>query len=103
MPYDTLFEHCPKPIGVRAMQRTEPAYEYYRCSERKSIEAMREHLEDWFAHFPTTGKRDIQKRFRSPIKGQHDAAYFELHLYRLLTQSKRVTCPPGRECECVRG
>jgi hypothetical protein len=83
---DTLFEPCPKPIGDRAMQRTESAYEYYRCSERKSIEAMRAHLEEWFSSFPPEGKLDIQQRFRSPIKGQHDAAYFELHLHRLFTQ-----------------
>lgn len=86
MPDDTLFEPCPKPIGIRAMQRTESAYEYYRCSERKSIESMRVHLEEWFASFPEAGKLDLQQRFRSRIKGQHDAAYFELHLYRLFTQ-----------------
>lgn len=86
MPDDTLFEPCPEPIGDRAMQRTESAYEYYRCSQRKSMEALNAHLEEWFASFPADGKLDLQQRFRSRIKGQHDAAYFELHLHQLFTR-----------------
>ena len=57
------------------MLRTESAYEYYRCSERKSMEALKRHLENWFESFLEKGKLDSQQRFRSPIKGQHDAAY----------------------------
>jgi hypothetical protein len=86
MPELTLFEPCDKLIGKRSMARTESAYEYYRCSQRKSMEALKENLEVWFSSFPTDGKLDLQQRFRSRIKGQHDAAYFELHLHRLFTQ-----------------
>lgn len=81
----TLFDSHTETIGIRPMQYAEPIFDYYNRSARPSIAQIRNVLEDWFAAYPEQGKNDLRERFRSRIAGQHQGAFFELYLCRLLS------------------
>jgi hypothetical protein len=43
-------------------------------------------LGEWYEDLPEESKLDVQKRFRSPVPGQHEGAFFEIYLHRLFTR-----------------
>jgi hypothetical protein len=48
--------------------------------------AVRDELERWFARYPDEpDKNDLQRRFRSPDRGQHLGAWWELYLHQVFT------------------
>jgi hypothetical protein len=82
----SLFEKNLEMIGTRPKLRTESTYSYYARSERASMTQIRRHIDAWFEELATDGKLDVLKRFRSSVGKEHQAAFFEIYLYRLFTR-----------------
>ncbi len=59
----------------------DPLFNFLNRSARPRIEAIRQLLERWFAHFPVSAGVDLRGRFRSPDNRQHLGAFFELYLF----------------------
>lgn len=56
---------------------------------------IRATLEDWFSAYPESNKRDLLRRFRGKNNSDHQGAFFELVLYRLLRESGyKITVNP---------
>ena len=53
---------------------------------------LRSLLEGWFAEYPATESLDLAQRFRSD-DDQHDAAWWELYLHRVLTATGHRLTP----------
>src|SRR5262249_52731893 len=71
-------------VDQRSKRENEPLFDYYNCSGRRSVGALRELLESWFQRYPQTARKDLRARFRSRIDAQHQAAFFELYLHEFL-------------------
>jgi hypothetical protein len=63
----------------------EPIFAYLNLSARAPLTAARQVLEKWFERYPESGKDDLRARFRSPIDGQHQSAFWELYLHELFS------------------
>ena len=71
---------------TRAKHERESSFLYLNSSARPPIAAARGVLELWFEAYPDAGKADLRARLRSPIDAQHNAAFWELYLYELISQ-----------------
>jgi hypothetical protein len=80
-----LFDDDIARVQHRPKYEAEPLYAYYNTSARPSVTALRGLLEQWFAQYPDEARTDLRERFRSPIDVQHQAAFFELYVHRLVS------------------
>lgn len=72
------------PSERRFKKYNEPLFDYYNTSGRPSVAALRDLLESWFEQYPDPWKPELRERFRSRTDSQHQSAFFELYLHRLL-------------------
>lgn len=63
---------------------TESLYSYINRSSRPSMIRIRQLIEDWFFHYPSSSQGVLKKRFCSPDDIAHQSAFFELYLHELL-------------------
>jgi len=80
-----LFDDDIARVQHRTKHEAEPLFAYYNTSARPSVSALRGLLEQWFDQYPEEAKTDLRERFRSPIDVQHQAAFFELYVHRLVS------------------
>jgi hypothetical protein len=80
-----IFDHDLARVEHRPKYEAEPLFAYYNTSARPSVAALRGLLEQWFDQDPEETKTDLRERFRSPIDVQHQAAFFELYVHRLVS------------------
>ena len=80
-----LFDDDIARVQHRTKHESEPLFAYYNTSARSSVNALRRLLEQWFNPYPEEAKTDLRERFRSPIDVQHQAAFFELYVHRLVS------------------
>jgi hypothetical protein len=59
-------------------------FAYWNHTARVEADRTRCEVEEWFTHYPTSGKTELRTRFRSDIDSQHQSAFFELFLHELL-------------------
>lgn len=78
-----LFDKVPKG-GNEVAGYSEPSFSYINRSTRKEFTKIRALLEEWFDHYPRSGKQELRNRFRSKNDIHHQAAFFELFLHELL-------------------
>ncbi|KAF0107818.1 MAG: hypothetical protein FD146_1449 [Anaerolineaceae bacterium] len=83
-----LFDEIQR-VGTEGAGYAEPEFVYLNRTARKEFAQIRDLLEEWFIHYPTSGQLDLRNRFRSPNDCQHKAAFFELFLHELLL---RLNC-----------
>jgi hypothetical protein len=69
---------------LRPRRENESAFEYMNISARPGLVAVRELLEGWFPEIPDPHAADIRARFRSRTAVDHQGAFWELYLHRLL-------------------
>jgi hypothetical protein len=50
----------------------------------KNAEKIRNLLDEWFADYPVDYQKELRGRFRSPRNSDHQGAFFELFVHRLL-------------------
>jgi len=65
-------------------QYAKPLFAYLNRTARVEFDRIRHELEEWFAHYPSSGRAELRARFRSGIDTQHQAAFFELFLHEIL-------------------
>jgi hypothetical protein len=82
MLFDKLKRFQKSPKGY-----SEPLYDYLNRSTRPSSGHIRSLLNEWFSHFPSDHKNELQRRFCSSDDLSHQSAFFELYMYELLFQS----------------
>lgn len=61
----------------------EPIFVFLNRSSRKEFARIRDLLEVWFEHYPSTKQSEFRSRFRSSNDFHHQAAFFELFLHEL--------------------
>ncbi|MBI2852152.1 MAG: hypothetical protein HYX84_03490 [Chloroflexi bacterium] len=64
----------------------EPLFDALNRLSWNNAAVIRATLEDWFCVYPETNKRDLSSRFRSQRDSNHQGAFFELVLFKLLTE-----------------
>jgi len=62
----------------------EPQFSCLNRSARDEVEVIRQKLEEWFLHYPTSEQPELRSRLRSDIDAHHQSASFELFLHELL-------------------
>lgn len=62
----------------------EPIFSYLNRSAREPMRLVRHTLENWYAAFPSNGRRDLRARFRSADDNVLLGAFFELYCHALL-------------------
>lgn len=77
-------------------QDAEPRFAYLKRTARPEFARVRDELERWFSHYPSSGQAGLRARFQSDIDAQHQAAFFELFLHELLLKlGCQVTLHPA--------
>jgi hypothetical protein len=74
--------------ALRPRRENESAFDYMNSSARPGFIAVRGLLETWFEGVPDPHAADIRGRFRSRIAVDHQGAFWELYLHRLLRQMR---------------
>jgi hypothetical protein len=69
--------------GSEGASYTEPHFAFLNRTTREEFSRIRDLLEVWFEHYPTTEQSEFRSRFRSSNDFQHQAAFFELFLHEL--------------------
>ena len=82
MLFDDISRQDKSPRGY-----SEPLYDYLNRSARPSSEQIRSLLDEWYSHFPSDHKNELQRRFCSSDDLSHQSAFFELYMHELLLQS----------------
>lgn len=73
----------------------DPIFPFLNRTARVEFERIRQELEKWFSHYPTSDQKEFRAQFRSSIDAQHQAAFFELFLHELLLKMEcKITVHP---------
>jgi hypothetical protein len=73
-------------VDATPARYTEPLFEALNRLRWNNAASIRATLEDWFSAYPLSNKPDLLKRFRSKRDSDHQGAFFELVLFKLLTE-----------------
>jgi hypothetical protein len=71
---------------TRIKRERESRFAYLNSSARAPMTAARKVFEQWFDSYPESGRSDLRARFRSPIDGQHQSAFWELYLHEVFSR-----------------
>jgi hypothetical protein len=62
----------------------DPGFDFLNRSDHHDTQRIRDLLESWFAEYSSEARLDLAQRFRSPMRAQHQAAFFELFVHALV-------------------
>jgi len=71
-------------VDLDPMPADEGQFSYLNRSGRAEADRVRKKVDEWLAAYPEKNRMGLASRFKSTIDAQHNSAFFELFLYKLL-------------------
>ena len=67
-------------------KNSEPIFTYLNQSARIKANKVRDLIENWFSHYPSTEQKEMRARLQSPNDIQFLSAFFELYMHAALSK-----------------